>query len=120
MSGPELAADYARCTGRALTGEEIASRASAGEDAATAALERHASRLARGLAHVVNIVDPEVIVLGGGLSGLAHLYRELPALMAPYVFAEAADIVVRPPRWGDASGVRGAAWLWPADGAGHP
>ncbi len=116
VSGPALAADYVRHTGLQLTGEEIAARARAGEAAATAALERHVSRLARGLAHVVNIVDPEVIVLGGGLSSLQHLYRDLPGLMAPYVFAEAPDIIVRPPRWGDASGVRGAAWLWPADG----
>ena len=116
VSGPALAADYRRHTGVALTGEDIAVQARTGEAEAIAALERHASRLARGLAHVVNIVDPEVIVLGGGLSGLSHLYRDLPGLMAPYVFAEALDIIVRPPRWGDASGVRGAAWLWPLDG----
>jgi fructokinase len=61
---------------------------------------------------VVNIFDPYVIVLGGGLSQLSHLYAVLPDLMAPYIFAEPAQIIVRPPRWGDASGVRGAARLW--------
>jgi fructokinase len=68
--------------------------------------------LARGLAQVINIIDPEVIVLGGGLSQLTHLYEVLPDLAAPYVFSDVKNIVVRPPRWGDASGVRGAAWLW--------
>ena len=95
-----------------LSGEEIAARAQAGEPAAKATLERHAGRLARGLAHVVNIFDPHVIVLGGGLSKLAHLYAVLPARIAAHVFAEQRSVTVRPPRWGDASGVRGAAWLW--------
>ena len=79
---------------------------------AEGSLERHASRLARGLASIVNILDPGVIVLGGGLSRLDHLYRVLPALIAPYVFSDTTDVDIRPPRWGDASGVRGAAWLW--------
>jgi predicted NBD/HSP70 family sugar kinase len=61
---------------------------------------------------VVNIFDPHVIVLGGGLSQLSQLYADLPGLMAPHIFAERAQIAVKPPRWGDASGVRGAAWLW--------
>jgi fructokinase len=95
-----------------MTGEEIAAAAQAGEEAARTTLQHHASRLARGLAHVVNIFDPEVIVLGGGLSRLDHLYRDLPPLVARHVFAERANVVIRPPRWGDASGVRGAAWLW--------
>ena len=112
VSGPGLEADHARATGEPLPAEEIAARAAAGDAAAQATLDRHASRLARGLAHVVNIFDPDVIVLGGGLSKLAHLYAVLPALAAPYVFAEHAQVVVKPPRWGDAGGVRGAAWLW--------
>lgn len=112
VSGSGLEADHARVTGVALNTEEIAARAERGETQVRATLERHASRLARGLAHVVNIFDPSVIVLGGGLSKLAHLYAELPIRMAPYVFAERAEITVKPPRWGDASGVRGAAWLW--------
>jgi fructokinase len=112
VSGTGLEADHARVTGEQVAGEEIAVRAARGDAAARASLDRHASRLARGLAHVINIFDPEVIVLGGGLSKLAHLYEEVPALAAPYVFADPAEVVVRPPRWGDAGGVRGAAWLW--------
>jgi fructokinase len=112
VSGPGLEADHARVAGEKLASQEIAARAGHGEVQARASLDRHASRLARGLAHVVNIFDPHVIVLGGGLSQLPHLYAELPGLIAPHVFAEHAQITVRPPRWGDASGVRGAAWLW--------
>jgi fructokinase len=95
-----------------VTVEEIAARATAGDANARATLDRHASRLARGLATVVNIFDPDVIVLGGGLSKLAHLYEVLPALVAPHVFADTPQVTIKPPRWGDASGVRGAAWLW--------
>jgi fructokinase len=112
VSGSGLEADHARVTGEKLASEEIATRAGRGDAQARASLDRHASRLARGLAHVVNIFDPHVIVLGGGLSQLAHLYAELPGLIAPHVFAERGLTTVRPPRWGDASGVRGAAWLW--------
>lgn len=112
VSGPGLSADYRRRTGDQVSGHEIASRAALGEPAAQTSLDRHAARLARGLAHVINIVDPEVIVLGGGLSKLTHLYEVLPKLAAPYVFSDVADIQIRPPKWGDASGVRGAAWLW--------
>ena len=113
VSGTGLAADHRRVTGEALEAADIARRAGAGDTAALATLARHASRLARGLAHVVNLIDPEVIVLGGGLANLAELYDRLPALMAPHIFADAPVVNFRPPRWGDASGVRGAAWLWP-------
>ncbi len=112
VSGPGLQADHARVSGEALSAEEIAARAGAGNAAAQASLDRHASRLARGLAAVINVFDPDVIVLGGGLSKLAHLYRMLPELAAPHVFAEPARVLVKPPVWGDAGGVRGAAWLW--------
>lgn len=111
VSGPGLAADHARVTGQELSAEAIAEAARAGDADALATLDRHAGRLARGLAHVVNIFDPDVIVLGGGLSKLAHLYARIPALMAPFVFADQVSIDLRPPKWGDASGVRGAAWL---------
>ncbi|MEZ5852862.1 MAG: ROK family protein [Hyphomicrobiaceae bacterium] len=116
VSGPALAADHARVTGQAATAEEIAAAARHGDVAAAATLARHAGRLARGLAQVVNIVDPDVVVLGGGLSHMAHLYADLPRLMARYIFADdaAPAVAVVPPRWGDASGVRGAAWLWGA------
>lgn len=112
VSGPGLEADHARATGERVAAEQIAVRAAGGDAAARAALDRHAGRLARGLAHVINIFDPDVIVLGGGLSKLAHLYEVIPALAAPYVFAEPAQVALMPPVWGDAGGVRGAAWLW--------
>ena len=112
VSGPGLAADHRRATGQELSPEQIVARAEAGDRGASASLERHASRLARGLAHVINIVDPDVIVLGGGLSRLRHLYDVLPKLIAGHVFADETHVDIRPPRWGDASGVRGAAWLW--------
>lgn len=112
VSGPALSADHARAMGETLTVEEIATRANGKDIAAQATLDRHVSRLARGLAAMVNAFDPEVIVLGGGLSQLAHLYVRLPELMRPFVFAEDTGVIVRPPRWGDASGSRGAARLW--------
>jgi fructokinase len=112
VSGPALEADHTRATGERLASEAIAARAASGDTAAIATLERHASRLARGLSHVVNIFDPHVIVLGGGLSNLPHLYEVLPDLIAPHLFAAHSRIAVRRPRWGDASGVRGAARLW--------
>ncbi|HMN39165.1 MAG TPA: ROK family protein [Hyphomicrobium sp.] len=111
VCGPALADDHARNTGSPLTAEDIAAAAAGGDAPAGATLRRHASRLGRGLAHVVNVFDPDVIVLGGGLSKLAHLYAELPRLMFPYIFADAPAVDVRPAKWGDASGVRGAAWL---------
>jgi fructokinase len=111
-SGTGLSADYKGRTGELVSGHEIVARADLGDPTARTSLDRHASRLARGIAHVINIVDPEVIVLGGGLSKLPHLYEQLPRLAAPYVFSDVKSIVVRPPKWGDASGVRGAAWLW--------
>ena len=99
-------------TGETLTAVEIAARARCGNGAARATLSRHADRLARGLAHVVNIIDPDVLVLGGGLSQLSHLYEQLPQLMGPHIFADRASVVIKAPRWGDASGIRGAARLW--------
>ena len=112
VSGPAIAADHARATGHSLSPEDIVVQAQGGEAHAQATLDRHASRLARGLAGVVNVLDPDVIVLGGGLSALAHLYVRLPELMAPHIFSDRPAVTVRPPRWGDAGGVRGAARLW--------
>ena len=112
VSGTGLAADHLRRTGETTTADAIAALAAAGDVAARETLARHADRLARGIAHVVNLIDPEVIVLGGGLSKLTGLYTDLPRLAAPFVFAAAPRITIRPPRWGDASGVRGAARLW--------
>jgi len=114
-SGTGLQEDHERVTGEALTAAEIAARAASGDQASQASLDRHASRVARGLAHIVNIIDPDVIVLGGGLSQLDHLYRVLPELIVPHIFADRPTVDVRRPKWGDASGARGAAWLWNAD-----
>jgi fructokinase len=114
VSGPAISTDHQEVTGADLPTEDIVEAAAAGKVAAQATLDRHADRLARGLAHIVNMIDPEVIVIGGGLSQLAHLYKILPALMVPHIFADAPSVDIRPPVWGDASGVRGAARLWPA------
>ncbi len=114
VSGPAIAADHQRVYGMPSDAPTIARRASEGDERARATLARHADRLARGLAALVNVIDPDVIILGGGLSQLSHLYAELPALMAPHIFSDDTRVEIRPPRWGDASGVRGAAWLWPA------
>ncbi len=115
LSGPGLARDHARATGSAdgaaLSAAEIAARAAAGDAACALALERHAERLARALAHVVNLLDPDAIVLGGGLSRLPQLTERVPALWSQWVFSDRVDTRLLPPAHGDASGVRGAAWL---------
>lgn len=113
LSGPAVSADHVANGGMPLKVEEIAAAAQAGDAAASATLERHAQRLGRALAIVVNLIDPDVVVIGGGLSKLSHLYEVLPGLAAPYIFAERQEVLVVAPRWGDASGVRGAARLWP-------
>ena len=112
VSGPGMSADHARRTGVMLTAHQIARQASKGNQQAKRTLSHHADRLARGLAGIVNILDPNVIVLGGGLSNLAGLYDALPDLMAPHIFAADRRVTIRPPLHGDDSGVRGAAWLW--------
>jgi fructokinase len=113
ISGPALARD---CDGpEARDASSLPGRAAAGDTRARAALDRHADRLARGLAHVVNLLDPDCIVLGGGLSNMAHLYATVPALLARHVFSDVCDTPVLRNAHGDSSGVRGAAWLWPAD-----
>ena len=110
-SGVGMAADHARVTRQKLSGPEIVAAADAGDPAATATLERHADRLARGLAHVINILDPEVIVLGGGVSNIQRLYSAVPPLLPRYVFSDRVATRLLPPVFGDSSGVRGAAWL---------
>jgi fructokinase len=121
LSGPGLARDHAQVTGQTLTAQAIVAQAEAGEAAAQATLSRYQHRLARALATVINLLDPEVIVLGGGLSNMRSLYQSVPNLWGEYVFAagvagEAVRTRLLPPRHGDSSGVRGAAWLWPAAG----
>ena len=113
LSGPGLAGDYRGGSGEGPGPEEVVRRAVAGEPRADACLARYEHRLARGLAHVINILDPDVIVLGGGLSGIQRLYEGVPRLWDEFVFSDRVDTPLRPPVHGDASGVRGAAWLWP-------
>lgn len=117
LSGPGLARDYAKQGASPRSPRQIAAAAAAGDEAAEAALARYEDRLARGLAAVINLLDPDVIVLGGGLSNLRRLYGNVPRLWRRYIFSDRADTPLLPPRHGDASGVRGAAWLWPAGGA---
>ncbi len=112
IAGPSLARD---CDGEgAHDASSLPARAAAGEAAAQQALARHADRLARGLAVVVNILDPDVVVLGGGLSNMRHLYAKVPKLLRRYVFSDTVETLIVPNRHGDSSGVRGAARLWPA------
>jgi fructokinase len=115
LSGPGLERDHAEAGGGALTSERIAARAAAGDRLADAALSRYEERLARALAGVINILDPDVIVLGGGLSRIERLYERVPLLWGRHIFSDRVDTPLRPARHGDASGVRGAAWLWPLE-----
>lgn len=115
LSGPAMAADHHRNTGQRLSAPEIAEAAEQGEPLCRATLERYMHRLARGLASVINLVDPDAIVLGGGLSSISVLYEQVPRLWTRYVFSDGIATRLLPPAHGDSSGVRGAAWLWPAD-----
>ena len=112
LSGPGLSRDHGRATGTELPVPEILARAEAGDAPARASLERYADRLARGLATVINVVDPDAVVLGGGVSNLAFLYDRVPELLPRYVFSDVCSTPVVRARHGDSSGVRGAAWLW--------
>jgi fructokinase len=112
LSGPGMAADHRAVTGETLDAGTIAARAVAGDAACAATLDRHADRTARALAHVINILDPDVIVLGGGVSRVASVYDAVPARWGRYVFSDRVATRLVPAVHGDASGVRGAAWLW--------
>ncbi len=112
LSGPGLAADYARRGGEAARGEAIVARAEAGEALAAAVLEIWERRLARALATIINVLDPDVIVVGGGLSRLARLYQSVPSQWGAWIFSDRVVTRLVPAQHGDASGVRGAAWLW--------
>jgi len=120
LSGPGLAADHRRHVGHDLAGPQIAAAAAAGDLACRATLDRYADRLARALATVINLIDPDAIVLGGGLSSLSYLYEEVPRCWGPYIFSDTVVTRLLPPRHGDSSGLRGAAWLWPAPEAQGP
>ena len=115
ISGTGLEKDYQRATKISLRGPEILARSEAGEPAAVAALERFEDRLTRGLAGVINLLDPDAIVMGGGASQISRLYKNVPARLKEYVFGKEADTPLAPAKHGDSSGVRGAAWLWPLE-----
>lgn len=112
VSGTGFAREFAEVTGRKFKAQDIIAAAVAGDGAAEAAYRRYADRLARSLAHVVNILDPDAIVLGGGMGQVRRLYDDLPALVTRHVFSDEFTTPILPPMHGDSSGVRGAAWLW--------
>lgn len=112
LSGPALCADHLRHGGEAMTAEMICAGAHAGDPACEATLARYERRLAKSLAQVINILDPQVIVLGGGLSNVERLYETVPALWAAHVFSDVIGTRLLRNVHGDSSGVRGAAWLW--------
>ena len=113
LSGPGLAMDHARCSGELARPEGIVAGAAESDPACEASLARYEQRLARALAGVINILDPDVIVLGGGLSNIERLYQRVPGLWCPHVFSDHVATRLVRARHGDSSGVRGAAWLWP-------
>ena len=114
LSGPALARDYIALGGEDLAAADVAARAEGGDPRALACLDRYERRFARAIASIINVADPEVIVLGGGLSNMPRLYERVPALWGPHVFSDRVDTKLARAKHGDASGVRGAAWLWPA------
>jgi len=111
LSGPAFAASFKTATGRTMTPAEIAAAAQSGDGEASSALSAYEDRLARGLAAVVNIIDPDAIVLGGGLSKISRLYENVPLLIATYTISPQIQVELLPALHGDSSGVRGAAWL---------
>jgi fructokinase len=112
ISGTGFEGDYRRATGRTLAGAQIAAAARAGDAPAMAALARHLDRLGRGLAVICNVIDPDVIVLGGGMSNVPELYARLPDEIARWIFSDVCSTRIVPAKFGDSSGVRGAALLW--------
>ncbi len=114
ISGTGFKKDYNRVTGEDLSTHDIIANATRGEPKAVAAFERYADRLARALSVVINTVDPDVIVLGGGMSNVAMIYNTVPKIWGKYIFTDIIHTKLCSPLHGDSSGVRGAAWLWPA------
>ncbi|MDR3514364.1 MAG: ROK family protein [Azospirillaceae bacterium] len=113
LCGPGMAADHQRHTGETVTAADIAQRSAAGDAHAAATLDRYVDRLARALSTVVNILDPDIIVLGGGVSNITALYDRVPPLLRRAAFSDQIDTPILRAQHGDSSGVRGAAWLWP-------
>ena len=112
LSGPGLQASYTRLTGDVLEPVEIARRCDLGNTEARTVIEKYIDRLARGLASIINVLDPDVIVLGGGLSNINYLYDTVPRTWMKYVFSDDCLTKLYKAKHGDSSGVRGAAWLW--------
>lgn len=115
VSGTGFALDYQRLSGKQLKGNEIMHLAEQQDPLAELAISRYETRLAKSLAHIVNILDPDVIVLGGGMSNVERLYKTVPQLVKPWVFGGEFETPIRKAVHGDSSGVRGAAWLWPVE-----
>lgn len=112
LSGPGLQAHYRHIAGHDLSAQEIVAQAGQGDSVAEQVLQRYEDRMARGLASIINVLDPDVIVLGGGMSNITRLYETVPRLWTQYVFSDQVVTRLAKARYGDASGVRGAAWLW--------
>jgi fructokinase len=112
VSGTGFKQEYKRVTGDELSTHDIIANAKKGEARAVAALDRYIDRLARSLAGIIDIIDPDIIVLGGGMSNVSQLYTSIPAVWERYIFSDTCRTPIAPPRHGDSSGVRGAAWLW--------
>lgn len=117
VSGTGLQRDYAEHVAPGLVAEQVIDQFRAGDPAAVAAFERYVDRLGRAIAVVCNLVDPDVIVIGGGMSNVTELYDRLPRVIEPRVFSDHWSARIAPAKWGDSSGVRGAARLWPVEAA---
>ena len=112
LSGPGMSKNHQRITGELLNPETLVSRSQNGCVACEDTIRQYEDRMARSLAHVINVLDPDVIVLGGGMSNIQRLYQNVPRLWGQYVFSDRVDTLLLPPKYGDSSGVRGAALLW--------
>jgi len=112
LSGPGMAANAQALTGLALDSRQIVAAAAQGDEQCLTQLDHYYDQMARALAHVINILDPDAIVLGGGMSNIEEIYQQLPQRLGQYVFSDFVETRILPPKFGDSSGVRGAAWLW--------
>lgn len=112
LSGPGMSRDFLELSGNALDARQVVKLATNGDNTAELCLRHYEDRMARSLAHVINILDPDVIVLGGGMGNIRRLYASVPELWGQYVFSDRVDTRLVAPKYGDSSGVRGAAWLW--------
>jgi fructokinase len=116
LAGPSLSRDHRSVAGQDLSAPDIAAHAEAGDPACRGTMARYEDRMARALATLINVLDPDTIVLGGGVSNIERLYREVPLLLPKYVFSDKVATPIVKAKYGDSSGVRGAAWLWPPEG----